>query len=58
MTYMDNGNSLAPAFDQFRDYIMGETLCTTLVRADEVDGDAVDIEGQAVRFLVEKISVS
>ena len=51
-------DEVAPALDQFRDYIMGETLCTRLVRADEVDGDAVDLEGQAVRFLVEKTSAS
>ena len=50
VTYMDNTNSLAPAFEQFRDYIMGETLCTTLVRVDEVEGDAVDIEGHTTRF--------
>jgi len=41
-------DEVAPAFEQFRDYIMGETLCTTLVRADAVDGDAVDIEGHTV----------
>ena len=43
-------DEVAPAFDQFRDYIMGETLCTRLVRADEVDGDAVDIEDHTVMF--------
>ena len=55
VTYTDNGNSLAPAFDQFRDYIMGETLCTTLVRADEVKGDAVDIEGHTTRFEIKVV---
>ena len=49
-------DEVAPALDQFRDYIMGETLCTSLVRADEVEGDAVDLEGHTVKFLVEKTS--
>ena len=49
-------DEVAPALDQFRDYIMGETLCTRMVRADSVDGDSVDLEGQTVRFLVEKTS--
>ena len=49
-------DEVAPALDQFRDYIMGETLCTSLVRADEVEGDVVDLEGHTVKFLVEKTS--
>ena len=47
-------DELASALDQFREYIMGETLCTELVRVDEVDGDTFDLEGYSVTFKVEK----
>ena len=47
-------DGLAPAFDQFRDYIMGETLCTALNRAGDVAGDAIDLDGHAATFHIEK----
>ena len=47
-------DALAPALDQFRDYIMGETLCTALERADDVAGDAMDLDGHSATFHIEK----
>mgnify|MGYP001144064567 FL=1 len=47
-------DELASALNQFRDYVMGETLCTELVRVGEVDGDTFDLEGYSVTFKVEK----
>ena len=47
-------DALAPALDQFRDYIMGETLCTALDRADDVVGDAIDLDGHSATFHIEK----
>lgn len=47
-------DALAPALDQFRDYIMGETLCTALDRADDVAGDAIDLDGHSATFHIEK----
>jgi len=43
------------AMDQFQDYIMGETLCTSLNRVDAVDGDVVDLDGNEVGFGIEKV---
>ena len=45
--------ALAQAADEHRDYIMGETLCTTFERVELGDGDApmeVEIDGMALRF--------
>ena len=47
---MKNKKALVRVFKKFGDYIMGETLCTTLECKDEVEGDAVDIEGHTVMF--------
>ncbi len=51
-------DALRPALDQFQDYIMGETLCISWVRADEVAGNALDIEGHPVTFKLEKAGAS
>ncbi|MDP6038310.1 MAG: isoleucine--tRNA ligase, partial [Candidatus Latescibacteria bacterium] len=48
-------DELASALDQFRDYIMGETLCRKLVREDEVDGDMIDLEGHSVTLQIKKV---
>ena len=45
---------LAAAIAQFQGYIMDETLCTSLVRAEKVDAGAVDVDGHAAAFEIEK----
>jgi len=46
-------DDVAEAVDQFREYIMGETLCTELERGAGVD--VVDLDGQEVAFRVGKV---
>ena len=53
----DGADALLQASDQHRDYIMGETLCTTFERvalAQEDGQVAVEVDGMAFRFTVTK----
>ena len=53
----DGADALLQAADQHRDYIMGETLCTTFERvalAQEDGQVAVEVDGMAFRFAVTK----
>ena len=47
------GPDLEPAVEQFRDYIMAETLASELVRADVVEaGTDVDLDGVTARIAI------